>query len=313
MMETIYKKGKIEYLSGDCFEWLEARKASSVHGVVTDPPFGLEYTERELKARRDGNKSGVWRLPPAFDGYSRNPLPRFTVLSQKDLKEIQNMFSEWGELLMPALVPGAHVLIASNPLVSHVVADAMDEVGMERRGTVIRMVRTMRGGDRPKGAHEEYSEVSVIPKALYEPWLLFRKPLDGTIKDNLERWWTGGLRRPDSERPFEDVIASGRAPERERAVAPHWSLKPQAFLRQVVRAILPLGKGTLLDTYAGSGSTLAAAASLDYRAVGVELSPDVAAMANIAIPALQAMSLTNGNGNDSANRRPKLPDPSALP
>jgi DNA modification methylase len=313
MMKTIYKRGKIEYVLGDCFEWLEARKASTVHGVVTDPPFALEYTERELKARRDGNKSGVWRLPPAFDGYARNPLPRFTVLSTKDLEKMQNLFSEWGELLLPVIAPGAHVLIASNPLVSHVVADAMDEVGMERRGTVIRTVRTMRGGDRPKGAHDDYPEVSVIPKALYEPWLLFRKPLEGRISDNLERWGTGGLRRPDPDRPFEDVIASGRAPERERAVAPHWSLKPQSFLRQVVRAILPLGKGTLLDTYAGSGSTLAAAAALGYRAVGVELDPAVAAMANVAIPALQEIGSSNGNGNGSANGRPKIPDPSALP
>ena len=154
---------------------------------------------------------------------------------------------------MPALVPGAHVLIASNPLVSHVVADAMDDVGMERRGTVVRMVRTMRGGDRPKGAHEEYPEVSVIPKALYEPWLLFRKPLDGTIKNNLERWWTGGLRRPDSERPFEEhhhlgpragAGAGGRAPL--VAQAPGVPASGGAG-----DPPLPLGKGTLLDTYAG--------------------------------------------------------------
>lgn len=186
-MKTIYKKGKIEYILGDCFDWLETRKAKTVHGVVTDPPFALEYSERELKARKNGNKGGVWRLPPAFDGYNRNPLPRFTVLSDKDMADIEAFFHEWGGLLMPVLVPGAHVLIASNPLVSHALADAMDSVGMERRGTVIRTVRTMRGGDRPKGAHEEYPEVSVIPKALYEPWLLFRKPLEGRFKDNLSK------------------------------------------------------------------------------------------------------------------------------
>lgn len=310
-MKTIYKKGKIEYILGDCFEWLGARRAKTVHGVVTDPPFALEYSERELKARRNGNKSGVWRLPPAFDGYNRNPLPRFTVLSDKDMADIEAFFHEWGSLLMPALVPGAHILIASNPLVSHALADAMDSVGMERRGTVIRTVRTMRGGDRPKGAHDEYREVSVIPKALYEPWLLFRKPLEGRIKDNLARWGTGGLRRPDEDRPFEDLIASGRAPGRERAVAPHWSLKPQAFLRQVVRGILPLGQGTVLDTFAGSGSTLAAAGALGYRAVGVESNPTVAKMAGIAVPALQAMDTSNGNG--SANGRRHISTPSTLP
>lgn len=294
-METIYKHGKIEYLLGDCFEWLDTRKAHSVHGVVTDPPFGLEYSRRELAARRNGNRGGVWRLPPAFDNYKRQPLPRFTVLSQKDHAEMEAFFYEWAVRLFPVLVPGAHVLIASNPLVAYVVGDALDKADFERRGTVIRMVRTLRGGDRPKFGHDEFPEVSVIPKALYEPWLLFRKPLDGRITDNLDKWWTGGLRRPERDRPFEDVIQSGVAPARERAVAPHWSLKPQAFLRQVVRAILPLGKGTVLDSFAGSGSTLAAAEAIGYRAVGVELDADVARMAGIAIPALRDMQM-NGNG-----------------
>jgi site-specific DNA-methyltransferase (adenine-specific) len=100
----------------------------------------------------------------------------------------------------------------------------MDAADYERRGTIIRLVRTLRGGDRPKDAHDEYSEVSVIPKALYEPWLLFRKPLDGRIRDNLEKWGTGGLQRPERDRPFEDVIPSARAPDRERAVVANRSL-----------------------------------------------------------------------------------------
>lgn len=313
----IYQKGKLAYVHGDCFEWLRDRRARSVAGVVTDPPFALEYSERELEARRNGNKGGVWRLPPAFDGYSRQPLPRFTVLSEKDLDEIREFFEDWARLLEPVLVPGAHVLIASNPLVAHAVGDGLAAVGLERRGTIIRLVRTMRGGDRPKDAHDEYPEVSVIPKSLFEPWLLFRKPLEGRIRDNLENWGTGGLRRPDADHPFEDVIASGRAPERERAVAPHWSLKPQAFLRQVVRAILPTGKGTVLDPFAGSGSTVAAAGALGYRAVGIDSDPNVAALAALAIPQLQALDAVNGhasqNGNGSANGRKMISAASTLP
>jgi len=43
--------------------------------------------------------------------------------------------------------------------------------------------------------------------------------------------------------PFGDVILSHPTPRRERAIAAHPSLKPQAFLREVVRAALPMGKG----------------------------------------------------------------------
>lgn len=302
---TLYSCGKVTYILGDCFEWLQGRKTSSIHGVVTDPPFALEYSQKEVERRNNGNKGGVWRLPPSFDGYKRQPVPRFTALTTNDLEKLARFFAEWGALLYRPLVPGAHVLLSSNPLVAHVVADALEAAGLERRGTIIRTVRTMRGGDRPKDGHEKFPEVSVIPKSYYEPWLLFRKPLEGRIRDNLEKWGTGALRRPEEDRPFDDLIVSRRTPARERAVAPHWSLKPQAFLRQIVRAILPLGSGTVADTFAGSGSTLAAAAAIGYRAVGIERDPQVAVMAPTAIPALKEMDVSEEtvvNGNTDSRK-----------
>ena len=123
---------------------------------------------------------------------------------------------------------------------------------------------TMRGGDRPKAAHEEFSEVSVMPRSMWEPWLVFRKQIDGRVQDNLRKWKTGGFRRLSSARPFGDVIQSSPTHRRERGVAPHPSLKPQAFLRQLARAVLPLGEGVILDTFAGSGSTLAAADAVSH-------------------------------------------------
>ena len=132
----------------------------------------------------------------------------------------------------------------------------------------------MRGGDRPKAAHEEFADVSVMPRSMWEPWLLFRKPIEGRVQDNLRRWKTGGFRRPAKDQPFGDVIASAPTRKEERALAPHPSLKPQAFLRKVVRAVLPLGEGTVLDPFAGAGSTLAAAEAIGYRSIGVERDAD---------------------------------------
>lgn len=70
---------------------------------------------------------------------------------------------------MPALVPGANVVVASNPLLSYVVSSALARAGLERRGEIVRLVMTMRGGDRPKAAHEEFSGVSVVPRSMWEP------------------------------------------------------------------------------------------------------------------------------------------------
>ena len=280
-----------ELVRGDAFEWLKNAPPGSIHAVVTDPPYGLvEYTPEELEKRENG-KGGVWRQPPSFDGCQRQPVPRFTVLKDEDREAIRLFFGRFSRLLLPVLVPGAHVFVATNPLLSDFVFGPFLAAGFEKRGVLIREVHTLRGGDRPKNAHEEFPDVTVMPKSCFEPWGIFRRPLEGRVQDNLRAWGTGGLRRFSKTEPFRDLIKSGRAPRRERAIAPHPSLKPQAFLRLLVRSSLPLGKGMVLDPFAGSGSTLAAAAACGIRSVGIEWNPKYHTMAVSAIPKLAALNV----------------------
>ena len=285
----------------DCFSWIERQENYSIHAIVTDPPYGLhEYSEEQQFKLRSG-KGGVWRIPPSFDGNLRSPLPRFTTLDSHKLAELKDYFSAWANALLRILVPGANVIVASNPLVSHIVSVALDQSGLERRGEIVRLTMTMRGGDRPKGAHEEFYEVSAMPRSMWEPWLVFRKPLEGRVQDNLRKWNTGGFRRPSPEKPFGDVISSAPTRTQERELAPHPSLKPQAFVRQVVRAVLPLGTGIILDPFAGSGSTLAAANSVGYDSIGVEKDRDYFLMAKEALPRLTAYSANGAIENDTPN------------
>lgn len=278
--------GRATLFHADCFDWIEQRQENSLSAVVTDPPYGLhEYTSEQQRKLRRG-KGGVWRIPPSFDGHMRSPLPRFTILTDKQLQHIRTFFFVWARLLIPKLVPGAHVVVASNPLVSYLVSGALSDAGLERRGEIIRLTMTMRGGDRPKAAHKEFREVSVMPRSMWEPWLVYRKAIEGRVQDNLRKWGTGGFRRPSAERPFGDVIASAPTRKNERALAPHPSLKPQAFIRQLLRAVLPLGRGTILDPFAGAGSTLAAAEAVGYESIGVEKDEHFFDMACKAIPKL---------------------------
>lgn len=286
-----FRFGNATLIHGDCFDWLANAPTNSIEAVVTDPPYGLvEYSEAEQEKLRKG-RGGVWRVPPSFDGNKRAPLPRFTVLSGDDLGELERFFSAWARLLFPVLVPGAHVLIASNPLLSFVVAGAVTRAGFERRGEIIRLTMTMRGGDRPKAAHTEFTEISVMPRSMWEPWLIFRKPIEGRVQDNLRRWKTGGFRRPSKEQPFGDVIVSSPTRKAERQLAPHPSLKPQAFLRKIVRAVLPLGEGTVLDPFAGAGSTLSAAEAISYKSIGIEKDARYFDIARAAIAKLRALKI----------------------
>ena len=278
--------GRARLYRADCFDWLGQQEDNSIHAVVTDPPYGLHEYTREQQAKLRRGRGGVWRIPPSFDGHLRSPVPRFTTLTKDQLTYIGTFFFVWTRLLLPKLVPGAHVVVASNPLVSYLVSAALAEAGLERRGEIVRLTMTMRGGDRPKAAHDEFSNVSVMPRSMWDPWVVYRKPLEGRVQDNLRKWKTGGFRRPSHDKPFGDVIASSPTGKNERRLAPHPSLKPQSFLRKLAGAVLPLRGGTILDPFAGSGSTLAAAEAVGHTCIGVEKDEMYFRMAADAIPKL---------------------------
>jgi site-specific DNA-methyltransferase (adenine-specific) len=306
------QRGPYRLHLADAFVWLAECPPRSIHAIVTDPPYGLkEYSDAEKEKLRKG-RGGVWRIPPSFDGCKRSPLPRFTVLDTADRDALTRFFTKFGRLAIRALVPGGHVIIATNPLLSHLVYVPLIEAGLEKRGEIIRLVQTLRGGDRPKNAHDEFADVSVMPRSGWEPWGLFRKPCEGRVQDNLRKWWTGGLRRLSEDEPFLDVIRSAPTRGAERAHAPHPSLKPQAFMRQVVRAALPLGKGVILDPFMGAGSTIAAAAAIGYTSIGIEHDPAYYGLAQQAVPALARIALNQtscfgdaAGGNGAAPERPK--------
>jgi site-specific DNA-methyltransferase (adenine-specific) len=283
--------GQSVLIHADCVEWLRRAPENALHAVVTDPPYGIkEYEQDQLEKRANGD-GGVWRIPPAFDGHTRAPLPRFTALNNAERERLREFFVNWTRLVLPALRPGGHVFIATNAFIANLLYEALVAGGLEFRGQVIRLVRTLRGGDRPKNAEAEFPGVSSMPKGCYEPWGLFRRPLPlkMTVGECLRRFQTGGLRRSSDEKPFEDLIPSERTPQREREIADHPSIKPQSFLRRICHAALPLGEGLILDPFAGSGSTIAAAEALGLQGVGIERHDEYFSMAQRSIPRLKGI------------------------
>ena len=273
----------------DCFDWLKDQPAKTFHAVCADPPFGIvEFLPREMEKLRSG-RGGVWRKPPNIGGSLRSPLPRFTTLSVEDRERVRNYFRTFGLTLAPTLVPGAHVLLAGTPMLQHLVQTGMAEAGYEVRGTIVRLYRGFRGGDRPKLAEREFEEVCVTPRGAYEPWMLFRLPIaEKTVAANLRVWGTGALRRLNAEQPIPDVIQSGKTPAIEEAVFDHPTLKPQHLLRILVRTLLPLANGLVLDPFAGSFSTVAACEAVGYESVGVEVDEQYFAAGERNIKALSA-------------------------
>ena len=228
----------------DCFDWLREQDDNSMHAVVTDPPYGLhEYTTEQQAKLRKG-KGGVWRIPPSFDGHRRSPLPRFTTLTREQLNDIRTFFFVWARLLLPKLVPGAQVVVASNPLVSYLISGALADAGLERRGEVVRLTMTMRGGDRPKAAHDEVSRSQ--RHAALDVGALGRIP-KAPSKDGCRTTCAPGRQVDFADRtPTSRLVTSSprRRPEKPNATSrriPASSRKPSSALSFV--PCCPLGEG----------------------------------------------------------------------
>ena len=84
--------GNASLYLGDCLDWLADQPSNSIHGVVTDPPYGLvEYTPEQLRKLRQG-KGGVWRLPPLSMATSDPQCPG-------SLRSAQPTLTAWGASL----------------------------------------------------------------------------------------------------------------------------------------------------------------------------------------------------------------------
>src|SRR5882757_10704179 len=98
-------------VQADCLEWMGRIPGNSIHGIVTDPPYGVKEYEFDQLEKRAIGKGGIWRLPPSFDGHQRAPLPRFTALNDKERATLGRFFVEWSSLAARVLRPGGHLFL----------------------------------------------------------------------------------------------------------------------------------------------------------------------------------------------------------
>ena len=79
------------------------------------------------------------------------------MLTKGQHDEIRTFFAQIAQNLYKVLVPGGHVFLASHAMVSHLVDLSFVDCGFAKRGQVVRVVKTLRGGDRPKNAPRRIS------------------------------------------------------------------------------------------------------------------------------------------------------------
>lgn len=202
-MNNVIKISKdVILFHNDCLEVLKDIEDNTIDSLVTDPPYGLsDHTPKDvmncLSAWMEGkeytiNKKGFMSMQ--WDNFVPSPML-------------------WKEVLR-VLKPGAHALVFTGARTYDLMGISLRLAGFEIRDTIMYTY----GSGFPKGLNigkgienkenldedikrellEQYNGWRTHLKPAYEPIILCRKPMEGTIVDNTIEYGTGGINIDDS-------------------------------------------------------------------------------------------------------------------
>ena len=255
----------------DCREGLAMMEDSSVHMVLTDPPYfyagggGDDWTEEAMRPPKRGVVSNL------NVGMSFGP---------KQGRNLQEFMAPVAEQLLRVLKPGGFVACFSAPRMSHRMAVAFEDAGFEVRDQMVwnhgsgqykafkmnQFITEKKYGDRREEVLAAVEgRVCPMPRPMWESIHLFQRPREGTFVDN---WMKHRVGLMDGEHyPCNRFDAS--KPQRKDAFNDHPTVKPLETCMELIRMFTLEGQ-TVLDPFAGSGTTLLAAKKMRRNAVGFE-------------------------------------------
>jgi site-specific DNA-methyltransferase (adenine-specific) len=217
--------------AGDCIEVMKQMPEDSVDAIVTDPPYGLEFMGKDWDAPRpswDKRGQGAER---GYGGKARAPVGGFSGYMAGT--PFQHWTEEWAREALRILKPGGHLLAFAGTRTYHRMASGVEDAGFEIRDCIAWMygsgfpksLDVSKAIDKAAGAEREqvveYAGTSgslsgprvnvvdagdpITPEAskwqgwgtalkpAFEPIVVARKPLIGTVAANVLEHGTGAL------------------------------------------------------------------------------------------------------------------------
>lgn len=225
----------------------------------------------------NGNSSGAW-------GRCKCDVPDFR--SRSDLgHSLQHWHGMWAARCFHVLKPGGHALAFSSTKTYHRLACAIEDAGFEIRDQIGWAYAT--GFPKSRNLGDGWGTAL---KPAWEPICVARKPPIGAIAVNRQQYGTGGVNvdacrvggkwpgniiHDDSSDIHRVLNTSARlfyaakADAEDRLGSKHPTVKPLDLMQWLVRLVTPKG-GTVLDPFAGTGTTGEAAWREGMRAILIE-------------------------------------------
>lgn len=189
MSTPYYSDDSVTLYHGDCIDVLRSLPDTSVDAVVTDPPYGLSFMGKDwdAPARMTGQLAtgdetrGAFAYGGTHDrGHAdHNPL-RF-----------QRWCTDWATECLRVLKPGGHMLAFGGSRTWHRLAAAVEDAGFEIRDSIAWLYGS--GFPKSRNLDGEWEGWGTALKPAFEPIVVGRRPLAGTVAANVLEHGTGAL------------------------------------------------------------------------------------------------------------------------
>lgn len=195
---------------GDCLDVLRTMGANSVDAIVTDPPYGLTQNKKGGSGAASVNLESPYGRARIGTG---NGAGGFMGMKwDADVPSVD----VWAECLR-VLKPGGHLLAFAGTRTQHRMAVRIEDAGFEIRD----MIAWVYGSGFPKSHNGPWGGTALKPAL--EPITVARKPLIGTVAENVLAHGTGALNidgcrvASDGARPWREANRNEASDEERKA------------------------------------------------------------------------------------------------
>ncbi|MEM7072285.1 MAG: site-specific DNA-methyltransferase [Pseudomonadota bacterium] len=266
----------------DCRNLLPKLDDSSVHLVLTDPPYFLDGLD-------SGWRNGHINAPRATGCVGG--LPVGMKFDKMQGKKLQKFLEPVAAELLRILKPGGFLLMFAAPRLYHRAAVAVEDAGFEIRDAFAWHFTKRAQFKAFKMDHfvhrrndiNEHKKKEIINilndrmtpqlRPQFEAILCAQKPRDGTFIENWLAHRTGlidGTQKLNGRVPETVMKFEKQAKDRFNN---HLTPKPMQLCAHLIQ-IFSMPEQTVLDPFVGSGTTCLAANYTNRKSIGIDMNPD---------------------------------------
>lgn len=186
----------MKLINDDCIEAMKQMPDSSVDSIVTDPPYGINFMGKAWDNAAIMSKAVAGKDHTQTTDRSGSMHAGSYDTTNKGNKAFEYWTYSWAVEAFRVLKPGGHLISFASPRTYHRMASGIEDAGFDIRDQIMWLF----GSGFPKSLNlkDAWDGWGTALKPAHEPIVLARKPLIGTVNNNVTNYGTGALNINDS-------------------------------------------------------------------------------------------------------------------